>query len=477
MGADSVLVEAGYKLGMSMVPKDTTKIFNKQYEGLIAYHKATADAISSGIKTFTKAVAGAAKEKIKANKIKKENEEARKTEIFNLGMEFNQEGQEGQEIPTEKGIYDDNDNELLEAWKQRNMEFDKGTEKIATELAVGSMPGIAEAYKNGGGMSQGHQDAAYAGLKDLKEQVYAIVSKKSQTTEDKREATKLNQQAEKLKQGLVDYKGLVIATTEAYSKNLINTDLSFLGNPNEQILLKQVLDPKADLAKLGIKAFWKDGEIYYEYGPSQIFMEYASNNNIAVEYSKYATEDRVTIKGKDLLGMAVFKDIKSENEINKLINTAGELAVQKLGKTDVLEYDNFNDSHIKDPMTSSFKSILMAPEANITDLLSRDILIGNTNRNYKKDLLQNPAINTLTYSSLGLTGSVDKNKDGVISSDELSSGDKETIIGHLTNPQTMVAKKAAIDEFSKYCLGLAKQEFDYMRKKINASKGGRADKL
>jgi hypothetical protein len=43
MGADSVLVNAALNLGMSRVPKDTAEIFNKQYEGIIAYNAAKAN--------------------------------------------------------------------------------------------------------------------------------------------------------------------------------------------------------------------------------------------------------------------------------------------------------------------------------------------------------------------------------------------------------------------------------------------------
>ena len=52
MGADSVLVNAALSLGMSRVPKDTAEIFNKQYEGLIAYNQAKADTIVAGTKAL-----------------------------------------------------------------------------------------------------------------------------------------------------------------------------------------------------------------------------------------------------------------------------------------------------------------------------------------------------------------------------------------------------------------------------------------
>jgi hypothetical protein len=52
MGADSVLVNAALRLGMSRVPGDTAEIFNKQYEGLIAYNQAKADTIVAGTKAL-----------------------------------------------------------------------------------------------------------------------------------------------------------------------------------------------------------------------------------------------------------------------------------------------------------------------------------------------------------------------------------------------------------------------------------------
>jgi hypothetical protein len=341
-------------------------------------------------------------------------------------------------------------------------EMNIAMERMATDVAVSSIKNNYSYYNKGGGLNEGHQDAAYAGLKGLKDQMYAIVSKKSQTTEDKQFATKLNQQAEKLKQGLVDYKGLVIATSQAYGEGLVNTDLSFMGKPNEQVLLKQIMDPNANLGKLGINTFWKDGEIHYKYGPSQMFMEYASNKGMEIDPIKLEEQATNVIKGTDLLKMAVLKDIKSENDINAIINKAGDGAIATIGNTQKLLNTDFK--RMQATLDSDFRNILNSAETNLLDLFSRDLTIGNSKRNYKKDLLQNPAINTLTYSSLGLDKSVDENNDGVMSSDELSEEDRAVILETLINPRTTAQKEAAISEFSNYCVGLAKQEFDYMRR-------------
>jgi hypothetical protein len=539
MGADSVLVNAALNLGMSRVPKDTAEIFNKQYEGIIAYNAAKANelvvatqaglegaraisnlAFGTKIKPFDfegeeKKAYLAQKGKNTANeedgkgkkkdekkqenkqetteqivaRLQKESEEKTKNDkyqenldYFNLNKDpsYNFTGGESSlkmkspfKVTEEQPVKTYNKPITPQAKTTQSpiettsttpslSEMNIAIEKMATDVAVSGIKNNYSHYNKGGGMSESHADAAYNAVKDLKDQIYNVVSKKSPTIEDKQLTTKLNQKAEKLKQGLVDYKGLVIATSQAYGEGLVNADLSFMGKPNEQMLLKQIMDPKANLGKLGIKAFWKDEEIYYQYGPSQMFMEYSSNKGMEIDPMKLEEQATNVIKGTDLLKMAVLKDIKSENDINAIINKAGDGAIATIGNTQKLLNTDFK--RMQATLDSDFRNILNSAETNLLDLFSRDLTIGNSKRNYKKDLLQNPAINTLTYSSLGLDKSVDKNNDGVISSDELSEEDRAVVLETLINPRTIAQKEAAISEFSNYCVGLAKQEFDYMRR-------------
>jgi hypothetical protein len=584
MGADSVLVNAALNLGMSRVPKDTAEIFNKQYEGLIAYNAAKANelvvatkaglegarAISNlafGTKIKPLDFEGEEKKAYFSNMTAKDKKGKSKpqhsqypegtvsqteqshnpnpttdegpwetyypetsnkkgntqwdmkseaeVDYTNMSPSWMQGGI--QELPKKepklvdvdtekdnrgfsKSGYDQRETLIKESSlkmkspfkvteEQPTKTYNKPTtpqtkttqspvettsttpslsemniaiEKMATDVAVSGIKNNYSHYNKGGGMSESHADAAYNAVKDLKDQIYNVVSKKSPTIEDKQLTTKLNQKAEKLKQGLVDYKGLVIATSQAYGEGLVNADLSFMGKPNEQMLLKQIMDPKANLGKLGIKAFWKDEEIYYQYGPSQMFMEYSSNKGMEIDPIKLEEQATNVIKGTDLLKMAVLKDIKSENDINAIINKAGDGAIATIGNTQKLLNTDFK--RMQATLDSDFRNILNSAETNLLDLFSRDLTIGNSKRNYKKDLLQNPAINALTYSSLGLDKSVDKNNDGVISSDELSEEDRAVVLETLINPRTIAQKEAAISEFSNYCVGLAKQEFDYMRR-------------
>lgn len=549
MGADSVLVNAALNLGMSRVPKDTAEIFNRQYEGIIAYNTAKANELVvatkaglEGARAISNLAFGtkikpldfegeekkaylAQKGKNTANeedgKGEKKDGEGQKTQtkkptrqsIINRGHAavYNYETDTWEDMgpastnpglktsgfgPREDGSGDGDMNSAFQqksplkvTEKTQTKTYNKPTtsqtkttqspvettsttpslsemniaiEKMATDVAVSGIKNNYSHYNKGGGMSESHADAAYNAVKDLKDQIYNVMSIKSPTIDDKQLTTKLNQKAEKLKQGLVDYKGLVIATSQAYGEGLVNADLSFMGKPNEQMLLKQIMDPKANLGKLGIKAFWKDEEIHYQYGPSQMFMEYASNKGMEIDPIKLEEQATNVIKGTDLLKMAVLKDIKSENDINAIINKAGDGAIATIGNTQKLLNTDFK--RMQATLDSDFRNILNSAETNLLDLFSRDLTIGNSKRNYKKDLLQNPDINTLTYFSLGLDKSVDENNDGVMSSDELSEEDRAVILETLINPRTTAQKEAAISEFSNYCVGLAKQEFDYMRR-------------
>jgi len=341
-------------------------------------------------------------------------------------------------------------------------EMNSAIESMVTDLAVESITQNTDHYNGGGGMSEAHFDAADLAFRDLKQGIYTLINQKNPTLEDKKLQNKLQRKTNVLKQNVVGTKGLVRQTAQAYSEDLINSELSFKGKPNEQILLKQIMDPKADLQTLGISAFWKDEELHYEYGPSQIFMEYANNKGLQINPEEIMVQERNVISASDLLGMAVLKDTKSENDINSVIAKAGDDAIATIENTKNLLHKDF--SRVENDVETGFRSILENSKANLQDLFTRDLTIGNSKRNYKKDLEINPEINALTYSGLGLTASVDENQDGVISNDELTNEDKAIIIETLTNPQTSEQKKAAIDTFvNTYLKPLASQEFDYMR--------------
>lgn len=602
MGADSVLVNAAHKLGMSRVPGDTSEIFNKQYEGLIAYHKASADATVEGVKAGvvgtslvgnriadavqgknakkayaeakasgnTKAMEAASRDYIENRQKSKERHanlskavygssdgdgkeetkaesRARELELYKDKIDYKRESKQEEKYDSNK--YSDGTHKTVEDIKREQFgdkdtseeyklgdyganlnlsggsgsvfdkrtpvkkvspvknveeqstsvntgnlrkssrpkkstilsegenqspsasEMNKTIEKMVTDLAIDSIKKAGKHYDDGGGMNNAHFDAADLGFRTIKNQIYSLINKKNMTLEDKKQNNYLQKETEKLKKNVVNIKGLVMQTAQAYNEGHINTDLSFLGRPNEQMLLKQVMDPKANLGQLGISATWEDGELYYEYGPSQMAMEYAASKGIEVDPEQIMNDERKTIAASTLFGMAVMKDTKSENDINGVIKKAGDDAVAKIGNTGQLLNSDF--SRVEGSIEKNFRDIFENSKVNFQDLATRDLTIGGSKRNYKKDLELNPEINALTYANLGLTASVDENGDGVISGDELSPQDREIIIETLTNPKTSDQKEAAVDEMTTYCTWLAAQEFHYMRKASGEDKGGK----
>ena len=338
---------------------------------------------------------------------------------------------------------------------------------MATDLAVNSIVKTNEHYKNGGGMSDFHFEAANTEMETIKSGIYNIINQDSMSKDDKFNKSLLEKDAHRLQRGVVEYKGLVIKTAAAYAENHVNADLSFKGSPNEQMLIKQIMDPNGNGPKLGITARWEGGDLFYDYGESQIFREYANNKNIDINNEAPEAQPTKSIKATDLLNMVVMKDLKTENDINGVLTRAEEDAIATLGNTNKLLNPDY--SVVQDGIKNDILNVLSSTEANLQDIFTRDIMVGNTKVNYKKDLLLNPSINSLTYADLGLTDSIDENGDGILSSDELTDSDKAIVIETLTNPRTSDQKEAAIEEATNYFNMYAAQAFNHMK---NVNKTG-----
>lgn len=593
MGADSVLVNAAMKLGMSRVPGDTSEIFNKQYEGLIAYNQAKASATveavklggvlaQKGVNAIGTAIANKEAEKTygkegtspDADKLKEaqdeigENKQAKKGKLQGVtdilyGTKKDKDKQadydaqlqlykdkldaklehksadrkdkDQRPYKTDDDKWKTSDQLLQESRENKNetnsifgssfgsqlgggggglsnpslikklsplkqqteetkstnttkrsasatkstnqspveekiptlQETDAMMNEMATDLAVDSIVKTNDHYKEGGGMSDFHFQAADTAMNNIKDGIYNIINQNSISKEDKFNKNLLEKNAQKLQKGIVNYKGLVIKTAAAYAENHVNADLSFKGLPNEQMLIKQIMDPNGNGPKLGIRARWEDGELFYNYGDSQIFREYANNKGIEINEELLEAQPTKSIRATDLLNMVVMKDLKTENDLDGVITKAGEDAIATLGNTNKLLNPDY--SRIQDSIKNDFRNILESKTANLQDVFTRDIMVGNTKVNYKKDLLLNPSINSLTYADLGLTDSIDENGDGILSSDELTDSDKAIVIETLTNPRTSDQKEAAIEEATNYFNMYAAQAFNHIK---NVNKTG-----
>ena len=90
------------------------------------------------------------------------------------------------------------------------------------------------------------------------------------------------------------------------------------------------------------------------------------------------------------------------------------------------------------------------PHAGIDYINNNKILVGGTEVDYREHSKSNPMIASASYADLGLTGSVDKDGNQVIDTDELTKEDKTAIHDLLMNPKTPEQYEVAAMEIARY---------------------------
>jgi len=87
---------------------------------------------------------------------------------------------------------------------------------------------------------------------------------------------------------------------------------------------------------------------------------------------------------------------------------------------------------------------------SITYLSNNKWFLGNTEIDYNEHSKLNPAITTASYTSLGLTGSVDADGNQILEGDELTGDDRTAIHNRLMNPQNKTETEVAAREMARY---------------------------
>jgi len=429
MGADSVLVNAAYKLGQSNVPGDYSDIFNKQYEGLIAYNKARYKTIGDAFKGVGEQV----------EKINTSIDNRKKADII-----------------------------------ADNLLFNETYETTATNVADAKMKKSNKQFEEGSPQNMAHVNAANTKFEDIKSQLSVLSNKNFLSKADKKLQAELRGKADKMKKNLVKAKGTVITNAAAYSEGHINNDLSFKGSPDEQLLFAQIHDPDADLEALGVRVYWDDNEeLQYEYTPNRLQKEYEQNKRKEAGevhspvLGEFAPGNTKTISATKLTSMMRLKDVKANADANALLAKAGTHASEVIGKTKTLAHTSFD--RVGASIYNDYKSLFFSGKTDIQDLTTREILVGNTNRTYKDDIGSNGGIDEAIINQLGIGSDVFTAKelaDGKIDANELAKyeGAKAEIIEKLTNPQTQSEREVAASELARYWTSHAKAEFDYIKK-------------
>ena len=448
-GADSTLVSAAFRLGQSYVPKDYSGIFAKQYEGMIAANKAKYEMFGKGIETFGEVVGGVIK---KNAEIK--GERAKDLEKLGEGLGF--------------------DNELDEIATAYNSEVQKDQKT---------------AYKNGDiYTNKAEFDAEKIKFEELKDQIEKLnrkgifLGKKG-----KQERVDLIRQTLKLRETINNSRANGKAANEADDLLLIDRKLTFKNNPDLQFLFAEKSKKDGDLRDIGVEVFFdKNMKKNYRYPVglgakiyNKIQREKGAEDKVLIGSEN---QEHLTISEEQLYKGVVYKDNETRNvirdgHVTEVTNAAAEvvkgtknLAVKNYGDIEVL-----TKQRIKKTLTGS---------SSYQNLTNEDILIGNTEVNWSKELNEGVAIDKIVVDQMGIGSDIltlaDVNGDGTVNEADsdpklLKSKGVELekhlqartqIIDKLLNPQTSQEKELSIEAYSDFISDKAEQAFNYTREQM-----------
>lgn len=433
MKADPTLVAAGYRLGQSYIPGDYSKIFEKQYEGLIAANKAKAQAAAD----FSKSISD------------------------NLGefMEF-------------KKAKEEEDQEILDNFKELNEIGNTYTDHKAGEFA--------KDMEDGNSLPGFQFDAAETFMEETANEYERLSKITFPNAEQKKQKRALKKAILEFRPAIVKSRANQSTKATLWNTGQINKDLSFKGRPNEQALYSLTIDKHQTTDKLaakGVKSYWENGEKIYSYPDGlwgAIYGEVSDGGADGVDVIPVNKKGALnTITETNLLAMLSPKDSKTEEDLNgistKVLNDINKTATNPITNAKVRTIKDF--ASIEDKVERQYYDATMLSE-NPTDIYTRNILVGNTSRVYKDDLESNRNIDEAVINQMGIGSDVFTAKeleDGVIDPAELAKHKdaKTQIIEILTNPKTAKQKEIAAGEYAKYRTSMLREVFDGERTRVD----------
>ena len=474
--ADATLVSAGFKLGESNVPGDYSDIFNKQYEGLIEFHKE----IGKGAGDIAKSSAGLVA-----------------TTAVATG-----------EV------------------KRKNQEFDEFFKTATDDYSAGLNAESADIYQKGSSQNQSIVDNAETTLEGIKSRISELQSG-DPSRKEKKELMKLYQDAEKFRGILVQDRAQSDIDMALFNEDQVDVRNSFGGDSNLQAAHAVLRNPKLNHEALGIRLYRnEDYELMMEY-PDAMLKNIYEEKKRKTEFEK-AGKDKLTFntsnyeKGSMFKGELIefnkkglrlnepktpslseditlpdmeFKPRKtiSVNKLSSMItkkdhasnNAANGIIASKAKIKDSKQLMHADFSRLKVPTYDKYYDLFRSKDANINYLATNPLTIGygNTKRIYKDDLQKNQMLDIAIVNQLGIGSdefTAQELKDGKISSAELAKHEdtKKIIIEKLTNPQTPSEKLIAASELANYWTGHAEKEFNHnsVPYQENASKKIEAEK-
>ena len=400
--ADSTLVQSAFMLGRSAVPGDWSNIFNKQYEGLIAAHKARAEAYGDALETIAESTGDVLETIVEQKEERKETRETKFDEI---------------QEQIDAGI-----NDLVQTH---------------TKKTIGNKKNVQH-YQQGGGMPKWNSDAYQNRLEKYKSELEVLDNKTFRNKKDREKRAEIYRKLDQLKKNMINEKGTWRTTVDAHANDFVNLDLSYKDNKDRQMLLSQYLKYNSNYEDQEIEVWLDDNDKkMITYTAGRLRKQYEENLRQAIRYGTEediagikkqiaelgdAPSKSITISEEELFAGVQYKDAATETALTGLtatsIDNAAEYLDKKSGTYVVTNYDELSINNI-----AKTKEILGKADVNLLDLATRDMenIPGQTEpKNFAKDL--DKYISNASYEEFGIDISAveaaDTDGDGRISNEE-----------------------------------------------------------
>ena len=452
INADATLVSAAYNMGMANVPHDTSKIFQQQYEALAGIETAR-------LGMYGDIVEGAA-------------------QLFDTGVKT---------YAKVKGI-------------QADKEWYKRLDDLSANHLYDNALNWDTHFKNKKRVDSDTAAHAENEITAMKDEI--------QWLEKNARGKKQNKKISKLRKNIVKWReetNNMFANTEYHntlwaSDQVDKTNSFKVRNPKTGTLefradlmdlYNQVMDPSFKLSDGNIERMRhpKTGQIGFAFNPkddrlAQMYRRIKAKESMDVDPRQIMTSEEIDKMGKrtawisqdELLSMVKPKDnwsptavtsdmtnvLKSVSQMKDTYTRDPKTGALKTVKNGEFMHTNYDG--VRKKTEEQFYNTLMSPtqddgnkgqqprdaRQSITYLSNNKWFLGNTEIDYNEHSSKNPAITTASYTSLGLTGSVDADGNQILEGDELTDDDRTAIHNRLMNPQNQAETEVAAREMARY---------------------------